>query len=130
MQTTWMRRGTVSGRVALLLRSAEIQPPSRDLSGWFLGTQPPSTFSILGSCYRVISRIPILESLPPLVERRWDCFDGPGLQVAADCRRAHMINATLVTSPQRQGKRPGLPPAFGGLATGCCRLQIKVGAHM
>ena len=27
MQTTWIQRGTVSGRVALLLRSAEIQPP-------------------------------------------------------------------------------------------------------
>ena len=26
MQTTWLERGTVSGRVALLLRSAEIQP--------------------------------------------------------------------------------------------------------
>ena len=26
LQTTWLERGTVSGRVALLLRSAEIQP--------------------------------------------------------------------------------------------------------
>ncbi len=27
LQTTWVERGTVSGRVALLPRSAEIQPP-------------------------------------------------------------------------------------------------------
>ena len=46
MQTTWMRRGTVSGRVALLLRSAEIQPPSHDLFDWFLPRNPiPPTFA-------------------------------------------------------------------------------------
>ena len=34
LQTTWLERGTVSGRVALLLRSAEIQPLFEDLSDW------------------------------------------------------------------------------------------------
>ena len=32
MQTTWLERGIVSSRVALLLRSAEIQPLFEDLS--------------------------------------------------------------------------------------------------
>ena len=45
MQTTWMRRGTVSGRVALLLRSAEIQPPSHDLFDWFLPRNPIPLYS-------------------------------------------------------------------------------------
>ena len=55
MQTTWMRRGTVSGRVALLLRSAEIQPPSHDLFDWFLqqGIQSPLLFSLPAGGYRV-----------------------------------------------------------------------------
>jgi len=53
MQTTWMRRGTVSGRVALLLRSAEIQPPSHDLFDWFLPRNPIPLYSLLRGGYRV-----------------------------------------------------------------------------
>ena len=41
MQTTWLERGTVSGRVALLLRSAEIQPLFIDLSDWIHQSNPP-----------------------------------------------------------------------------------------
>ena len=41
MQTTWLERGTVSGRVALLLRSAEIQPLFIDLSDWIHTSNPP-----------------------------------------------------------------------------------------
>ena len=52
MQTTWLERGTVSGRVALLLRSAEIQPLFIDLSDWMLHPIPPST-PMRGRNYRV-----------------------------------------------------------------------------
>ena len=34
LQTTWPKRGIVSGRVALLPRSAEIQPPFHRFSDW------------------------------------------------------------------------------------------------
>ena len=70
MQTTWMRRGTVSGRVALLLRSAEIQPPSHDLFDWFLhqGIQSPLPFLLLADGYRVAALI-AARSLTPLQEK-------------------------------------------------------------
>ena len=45
MQTTWLERGTVSGRVALLLRSAEIQPLFIDLSDWMLHPIPLYSFN-------------------------------------------------------------------------------------
>ena len=52
MQTTWLERGTVSGRVALLLRSAEIQPLFIDLSDWII--QSPPSIPPMGACdYRV-----------------------------------------------------------------------------
>ena len=54
MQTTWLERGTVSGRVALLLRSAEIQPLFIDLSDWIHQSNPPHTIPPMGGCnYRV-----------------------------------------------------------------------------
>ena len=34
LQTTWLEHGIVSGRVALLLRSAEIQPAFGRFSDW------------------------------------------------------------------------------------------------
>jgi hypothetical protein len=40
LQTTWLEHGIVSGRVALLLRSAEIQPLFGRFSDW---TQNPIT---------------------------------------------------------------------------------------
>ena len=40
LQTTWLEHGIVSGRVALLLRSAEIQPAFERFSDW---TQNPIT---------------------------------------------------------------------------------------
>ena len=40
LQTTWLEHGIVSGRVALLLRSAEIQPAFERFSDW---TQHPIT---------------------------------------------------------------------------------------
>ena len=40
LQTTWLEHGIVSGRVALLLRSAEIQPAFGRFSDW---TQNPIT---------------------------------------------------------------------------------------
>ena len=45
MQTTWLERGTVRGRVALLLRSAEIQPLFEDFPIEFSQNSitPPST---------------------------------------------------------------------------------------
>ena len=50
LQTTWLERGTVSGRVALLLRSAEIQP----LFGRFvrLDLQGSNHPLLAGSWYR------------------------------------------------------------------------------
>ena len=41
MQTTWLERGTVRGRVALLLRSAEIQPLFEDFPIEFLKLDHP-----------------------------------------------------------------------------------------
>ena len=41
LQTTLLELGIVSGRVALLLRSAEIQPVFEDLSPPFGATPPP-----------------------------------------------------------------------------------------
>lgn len=45
MQTTRLERGTVSGRVALLLRSAEIQPPFFMFSFWTFGPKTPLLLS-------------------------------------------------------------------------------------
>ena len=53
MQTTWLERGTVSGRVALLLRSAEIQPLFIDLSDWIHQSNPPSIPPMGAGDYRV-----------------------------------------------------------------------------
>ena len=44
LQTTWIEHGIVSGRVALLLRSAEIQPLFDRFSDW---TQYPITPPLL-----------------------------------------------------------------------------------
>jgi hypothetical protein len=41
LQTTWPKRGIVSGRVALLPRSAEIQPPFHRFSDWIHKVQSP-----------------------------------------------------------------------------------------
>ena len=41
LQTTWPKRGIVSGRVALLPRSAEIQPPFHRFSDWTPNVQSP-----------------------------------------------------------------------------------------
>ena len=53
LQTTLLELGIVSGRVALLLRSAEIQPVFEDLSfEWFIHSPPPlpslSTWKAIG----------------------------------------------------------------------------------
>ena len=56
MQTTWLERGTVSGRVALLLRSAEIQPLFIDLSDWIHQSNPPSNSS--NGCPRLQGGLP------------------------------------------------------------------------
>lgn len=40
LQTTWTERGIVSSRVALLLRSAEIQPLFLNFGGTLAGTFP------------------------------------------------------------------------------------------
>jgi hypothetical protein len=42
-QTTWLEPGIVSGRVALLLRSAEIQPWFGRFSDWTQIQSPPHT---------------------------------------------------------------------------------------
>ena len=56
MQTTWLERGTVSGRVALLLRSAEIQPLFIDLSDWIHQSNPPHHSS--NGCLRLQGGLP------------------------------------------------------------------------
>jgi len=85
MQTTWMRRGTVSGRVALLLRSAEIQPPSHDLFDWFLPPRNPiPPLLLLRGGYRLerqhcvaSAKVPccrsMLRDIGPLRFRRFKC---------------------------------------------------------
>ena len=76
LQTTWPKRGIVSGRVALLPRSAEIQPPFHRFSDWtspkanhpthlpYHPTPAPrrSTAPLLMPCW-------LLQSRPPLVLR-------------------------------------------------------------
>ena len=42
LQTTWLERGIVSGRVALLLRSAEIHPLFERFVDWRKPVSPPS----------------------------------------------------------------------------------------
>ena len=42
LQTTWTEHGIVSGRVALLLRSAEIQPLLPRFSDWTFVTESPN----------------------------------------------------------------------------------------
>src|SRR6478736_6300308 len=46
LQTTWLEHGIVSGRVALLLRSAEIQPLFARFSDWASRFQSPPSLSI------------------------------------------------------------------------------------
>jgi hypothetical protein len=41
LQTTWLERGIVSGRVALLLRSAEIHPLFERFVRWTSSILPP-----------------------------------------------------------------------------------------
>ena len=45
LQTTWLERGIVSGRVALLLRSAEIHPLFERFVRWTI-VHPPSSWSV------------------------------------------------------------------------------------
>ena len=70
LQTTWPKRGIVSGRVALLPRSAEIQPPFHRFSDW---TSPkanhptPSTHNTDGGRSRA-PRYGSVSSLAPRVD--------------------------------------------------------------
>ena len=45
LQTTWLERGIVSGRVALLLRSAEIHPLFERFVRWTIVHPPSSSWS-------------------------------------------------------------------------------------
>lgn len=44
LQTTWLERGIVSGRVALLLRSAEIHPLFERFVRWTMSILPSSSW--------------------------------------------------------------------------------------
>ena len=48
LQTTWLERGIVSGRVALLLRSAEIHPLFERFVRWTI-VHPPSSSWLAGT---------------------------------------------------------------------------------
>ena len=80
LQTTWLERGTVSGRVALLLRSAEIQP----LFGRFVRMDfsiHPSARAALG-CLLVL-RHPSWHCIHPLAACK-----SPFIQNLTECRPA------------------------------------------
>ena len=70
LQTTWLEHGIVSGRVALLLRSAEIQPLFGRFSDWIQNpiTHTHITTRLASGCSRVASliarcQVPSLEML-------------------------------------------------------------------
>ena len=104
MQTTWLERGTVSGRVALLLRSAEIQPLFIDLSDWIHTSNPPLHTSN--------GRLQLQGGLPRLQRPQGDAVSS-----TRSCQRPSGLDATICFNQEAKGQESCQLPLFAN-----CRL--------
>ena len=130
LQTTWPKRGIVSGRVALLPRSAEIQPPFHRFSDW---TSPkanhPTPFNIHCPCAargRLVIAVP--RRPPPKVPTSRRCAARPARAPVpppppARARRQnpfHLLRLADASRPQ---------PAAAGLRRSPCRGACGAAPH-
>ena len=133
LQTTWLERGTVSGRVALLLRSAEIQPLFDRFVRLELSVPIPSIALLKGGVHahhplcpssafqyrslRLLSPIVTLCSKPALASGSYGNSPiGP-----SDC--CLRLSPCALSPPYPQG-RTETPPSVPPIAVSDCHLVL------